>query len=71
MYYMRSILNISLPESTVKEIKREVKLGGYASVSEYFRQLIRERQEARLVRELERERAEGLFKLNSLRELMD
>lgn len=38
---MRQIINISLPEETVKMIKAEVKAGGYASVSEFMRHLIR------------------------------
>lgn len=38
---MRQIVNISLPGETVKMIKQEVKDGGYASVSEFMRHLIR------------------------------
>ncbi len=38
---MRQIVNISLPSETVKMIKQEVKNGGYASVSEFMRHLIR------------------------------
>ncbi|MDB5265438.1 MAG: hypothetical protein JWM39_151 [Parcubacteria group bacterium] len=70
MYYMRSVLNISLPASTVRDIKREVKSGGYASVSEYIRQIIRDRQEDQLLKEIKKERAAGLTKLHSLRDLM-
>lgn len=39
---MRNIVNISLPYSMVREVKREVKSGNYTSVSEFFRHLLRE-----------------------------
>lgn len=38
---MRNIINISLPEVVSKEVRREVKKGGYASTSEFFRHLFR------------------------------
>ena len=38
---MRSIVNISLPETTVQLVKREVRAGGYASTSDFFRNLLR------------------------------
>lgn len=38
---MRQIMNISLPQETVKLIKMEVKKGGFVSVSEFMRHLIR------------------------------
>ncbi len=38
---MRSIVNISLPPKLLKMIKNEVKEGGYASVSEFIRHLVR------------------------------
>ena len=38
---MRNIVNISLPNSMVKIIKKDVKAGGFASVSEFMRHLIR------------------------------
>jgi len=66
---MRSVINISLPPETVREIKREVKRGGYASVSEYIRYLWREQQARQLLRELKKEQASGFKKLNSLRDL--
>jgi Arc/MetJ-type ribon-helix-helix transcriptional regulator len=68
---MRNIVNISLPAETVRQIKHEVKIGGYASVSEYFRHILRERHESQLLKELKRERSAGLIKMNSLRDLMD
>ena len=70
MYYMRTIVNISLPPQTAQELKREAKLGGFASVSEYFRHILRERQELLLLKELKSERTAGLKKLDSLRDLM-
>jgi len=42
---MRNIVNISLPVEMVKIVKREVKKGKYASVSEFFRALLREHEE--------------------------
>ncbi len=68
---MRSILNISLPLQMVREVKREVKRGGYASVSEYIRHLIRERQELQLLKELKQEEIEGMKVLTSLKDLLD
>lgn len=72
---MRSIVNISLPEETLREVKREVKRGQYSSVSEYFRDLLRKEQTQRLARELALERTEfqkGKGKrLRSLSDLVD
>jgi Arc/MetJ-type ribon-helix-helix transcriptional regulator len=47
---MRTILNISLPEVTVLEIKQSVKKKGFASVSEYVRHLVREEKERELTK---------------------
>lgn len=55
----------------VREVKREVKRGGYASVSEYIRHLIRERQELQLLKELKQEEKEGMKVLTSLKDLLD
>lgn len=38
---MRNIINISLPQELTKRVKEEVKTGNYASVSEFFRHLLR------------------------------
>lgn len=38
-------INVSLPVSQRKFVESDVQKGGYASVSEYFRALIRERQD--------------------------
>jgi len=53
---MRNIVNISLPEKLVKVIKKEVKVEGYASVSEFIRYLIREWNNNKLADELEKDR---------------
>ena len=78
-YYntMRQILNISLPMSMVKTIKQEVKEGGFASVSEFIRHLIRLYNTEKLARELKRDQKlirQGKMKLievDSLRDLLD
>ncbi|MCX6713491.1 MAG: ribbon-helix-helix domain-containing protein [Candidatus Vogelbacteria bacterium] len=49
---MRSVVNISLPPSLLKEVNKEVKAGGFASKSEFFRQLLRSYREAKLLAEL-------------------
>ena len=38
---MRNVINISLPPELTKRVQREVKTGNYASVSEFFRHLLR------------------------------
>ncbi len=72
---MRSIVTLSLPEEMVREIKREVKRGKFASMSEYFRHVWREQRQAQLARELRKEAKEydrGLAKkLHSHRDLME
>lgn len=70
---MRQIINISLPAEVVKMIKEEVKTGGYASTSEFFRHLLRLWNSHKLLKELEE--AEKEFKagkgkiLKSLKDL--
>lgn len=70
---MRAILNISLPEAMVAEVKAEVRKGKYSTVSEFFRSLVRGWQEEILLRELKASEAEfkaGKFKvLKSLKDL--
>lgn len=71
---MRAILNISLPQAMVADVKAEVKKGRYSTVSEFFRDLVRDWQEEMLLRELNRGKAEiragkGV-KLKSLTDLM-
>lgn len=46
-------MNISLPEAMRKFVEEEVASGSYGSASEYFRDLLRERQRARAQDELE------------------
>lgn len=55
---MRQIINISLPPAMTKTVKSAVKVGGYASVSEFFRMLVRDWQENQLLREIDESRME-------------
>ena len=55
---MRNILNISLPSKMAKEIRREVKIGRFASASEFMRHLVRLWNTEKLMRDVERSRAE-------------
>jgi Arc/MetJ-type ribon-helix-helix transcriptional regulator len=70
---MRSIINISLPEELKKRVEELMKEGGYATKSEFFRDLLRMRIEGRILRELSESREEiasGKGKeLKSLKEL--
>jgi len=70
---MREVINISLPETMVKTVKKAVKTGDFSSTSEFFRHLIRQWQEDLLLKEVNKSRREiatGKGKvLNSLREL--
>jgi Arc/MetJ-type ribon-helix-helix transcriptional regulator len=71
---MRQIVNISLPMETVKLIKSEVKNGGYSSVSEFMRHLIRLWRTEQLqmdVKQSKKEFSSGKGKaLKSLKDLM-
>lgn len=67
MLHMRAILNISLPQAMVAEVKEEVKTGKYSTVSEFFRDLIRDWQEDRLLKELKASESE--FKAGKFKEL--
>lgn len=70
---MRSIISLSLPAETVKMIKREVKKNKYVSVSEFFRALLRDYEEDKIlykVNESRREIREGKGKtLKSFKDL--
>ena len=55
---MRNVVNISLPNTMVKIVKKEVKQGGFASTSEFFRHLIRSWNTQNLARELKNDRKE-------------
>lgn len=54
---MRSVINISFPETTVKLVKKEVRDGGYASTSDFFRNLFRLWNTRQLGEELREDRA--------------
>jgi len=49
---MRVIINISLPSPMVKTIKSTVKSENYMSISEFFRDLLRDWQAGKLLNEL-------------------
>ena len=67
---MRTIMNISLPEETAREVKKTAKQEGFASVSEYVRHLWREEKRRLLALDIERQRRSGNWKkLRSLRDL--
>lgn len=70
---MREVINISLPSTMAKTVKTAVKRGSYASTSEFFRALLRDWQEGKLLNELNESRVEiaaGRGKiLNSLKNL--
>ena len=70
---MREVINISLPSKMVKTVKKAVDEGNFMSTSEFFRQLLRDWQEGKLLRELgesRREIAAGKGKvLSSLKNL--
>ncbi|MHB8860448.1 MAG: ribbon-helix-helix domain-containing protein [Minisyncoccota bacterium] len=52
-------MTISVPETLRKEIADEVKAGGYTSVSEFFRAVLRERQEYAILRDVTESRHES------------
>lgn len=70
---MREVMNISLPSPMAKTVRIAVKTGSYSSISEFFRHLLREWQEGKLLKELNESRLEistGKGKvLNSLKDL--
>ncbi len=71
---MRTVINISLPESLAKEVKNEVKEGKFASTSEFFRHILRVWNTNRLARSLKKsqddwKKGKNWTKLNSLRDL--
>lgn len=55
---MRNIMSISLPLPLTNIVEKEVKKGNYASKSEFFRYLIRQWMENRLISEVELSRKE-------------
>ncbi len=55
---MRAVINISLPQQMVQTIEENVQSGRFASKSEFFRHLIREWQDNKLLWELNQSRNE-------------
>lgn len=55
---MRKIINISLPHNLAKKVERAVKKEGYATKSEFFRDLIRLWEEEKILKEIRTSRAE-------------
>jgi len=55
---MREVINISLPSPMAKTVKTAVKTGSYSSTSEFFRDLLRDWQEGKLLSELNDSRIE-------------
>ena len=53
---MRSIINISLPTDLKKDVEGAVRNGGYATKSEFFRDLLREWKERQVFEELRKSR---------------
>ncbi|OHA89761.1 MAG: hypothetical protein A3C70_00685 [Candidatus Zambryskibacteria bacterium RIFCSPHIGHO2_02_FULL_43_14] len=67
---MRNVINISLPQELTKVVKREVKTGNYASVSEFFRYLLRNHRLAEELNKAKRDFEIGKGKvLRSLKDL--
>lgn len=70
---MRKVINISLPSQMAMKVKKEVKTGKYATTSEFFRELIRNWEEQKLLADLNEskramENGEGKI-LKSLKDL--
>lgn len=55
---MRNVINISLPAQLTSIVEKEVKIGRFASKSEFFRNLLRMWMERRLAGELQESRQE-------------
>lgn len=55
---MREVINISLPSKMAKTVKKAVDEGNFMSTSEFFRELLRNWQEGKLLRDLEESRRE-------------
>ena len=55
---MRQIINISLPPAFLKIVNTEMKENHFSSKSEFFRHLLREWHTARLLKDIEKGRAE-------------
>lgn len=55
---MRDIINISLPQELATLVRQEVKTGKYASVSEFFRDLLRSQMEDKILSGLKKSQKE-------------
>ncbi|MES2202951.1 MAG: hypothetical protein V4474_01335 [Patescibacteria group bacterium] len=67
---MRTIINISVPKETAVELKKTARKDGFASVSEYFRYLLREENRRKLAKELHRQEKSGKWiEAKSVRDL--
>lgn len=55
---MRQVINLSLPPLMVKTVRSAVKAGSYSSTSEFFRDLLRDWQEEKLLSELNQSKFE-------------
>jgi Arc/MetJ-type ribon-helix-helix transcriptional regulator len=51
-YMPRTIINISLPSQMADRVRKEVAKGHYASVSEFFRDLLRKHDEQLVLNDL-------------------
>lgn len=49
---MRTVLNVSLPQSMAQMVREEVERGKYASVSEFVRKLVRDWEEERVLSDI-------------------
>jgi len=58
MYYMRAVVNISLPQNLNEILEKEVLQGNFSSKSEFFRSLLRNYLETKTAKELEESRRE-------------
>ena len=71
---MRNVINISLPEDMALFIKEEVRNNNFMSTSEFFRKLVREYKENKLLKELKGEQKElknGKYKYANIKSLKD
>lgn len=63
-------MNISVPQETALEAKRLAKADGFATVSEFFRHLLREEKQRKLAEDLHRQSKSGKWiKAKSMRDL--
>ncbi|MBI2676786.1 MAG: hypothetical protein HYX21_02460 [Candidatus Yanofskybacteria bacterium] len=56
---MRNIINISLPQELTRKVRDEVKTGNFASVSEFFRHLLRVHELAKELEKAKRDFGKG------------